>query len=68
MLNADEKSGSRQEPRELQDSYLDFLLSRKAILVTQQTLTFYKKTLGKFVEWLRDEGVSAPIEISSWHV
>ena len=48
MLYAHDNSPNRQEPRALQDSYLDIMLSRQAILCTEQTINFYQKTLGKF--------------------
>jgi hypothetical protein len=52
VFNKYDKSESKQEPREFQVSYLDFLLSRKAKSVRQQTMTLHKEVLGKLIEWL----------------
>ena len=43
MLYAHDNSPNRQEPRALQDSYLDFMLSRQAMLALNKRLTFTKR-------------------------
>jgi len=68
MSYANGNCKDRQKPHALQDSYLDFRLSRQAMLCTENTMAFYKKTLGKFVEWLSDNGVTTPTEISARQV
>ena len=68
MLHENGKINNRQEPRALHDSYLDFRLSRQAMLCTEQTMVFYTKTLGKFINWLEKEGCYEPIEITSRHI
>lgn len=50
---------------ELDEAYLDFILSRQAMLCSQNTLDFYKYTAGKFVEWLK---LSSPKQLSNMHV
>ena len=52
----------------LQDAYTDFMLSRQAILCSQQTMKWYGITAGKFVKWLEDNNVHEPNEISSRHI
>lgn len=52
----------------LQDSFLDFLLSRQAMLCTPRTMSFYQFTLGKFLEWLPIQEVNNPNQITSKHV
>ena len=50
---------------ELEEAYLDFILSRQAMLCSKNTLDFYKYTAGKFVEWLK---ISAPKQLSNMHI
>lgn len=53
----------------LHDAWLDFLLSRQAMNLSQQTLDFYRYTAGKFVEWLSDEaGIIDSAEVRSHHI
>ena len=68
MLSKNGKSTNEQEPHELLESYLDFRLSRQAMLCTIQTMKFYSKTLGVFIEWLINNGIYKPEDISSRHV
>ncbi len=50
---------------ELEEAYLDFILSRQAMLCSKNTLEFYRYTAGKFVEWLN---LCSPEQISSLHI
>jgi integrase/recombinase XerD len=50
------------------DSYTDFLLSRKASLLSPKTITFYEYTTGGFVHYLSRECVLEPEAITSSHV
>jgi site-specific recombinase XerD len=38
------------------------------MICTEQTMVFYQKTLGKFIECLDQKGVSEPDHISSKHM
>ena len=56
----------RHQPRgDLKDAFLDFMLSREAMLCTQRTLDFYQFTLGKVLEWLESKGIYTSSLISS---
>jgi site-specific recombinase XerD len=50
---------------EIEDAYLDFMLSRQAMLCKESTLEFYKFTAGKFIEWV---DVPSPKDLTSRHV
>lgn len=50
---------------EIKEAYLDFILSRQAMLCSKNTLDFYKYTAGKFVEWLK---ISSPNQLSNKHI
>jgi site-specific recombinase XerD len=52
----------------LNDAYTDFVLSRQAMRVSKNTLVFYKYTAGKFVDFLNEQSVSTPTEITVNHV
>jgi integrase/recombinase XerD len=52
----------------LTDAYTDFILSRQAMNCTPVTLSFYRYTAGKFLEWIEGQGVTDPAEISARHV
>ena len=52
----------------LQDAYTDFILSRQAMLCSPKTLSWYQFTLGKVMEWLVSNGVTAPDELTARHV
>ncbi len=52
----------------LQDAYTDFVLSRQAMRCTQNTLTFYGYTAGKFLTWLEGQNVTTPAEVDARHV
>lgn len=68
MLHENENAKSRHKPSKIQDCFLDFMLSRQAMLCTPRTLKFYRDTLGKFVDYLHNQGVKKPTEITSKHV
>lgn len=50
---------------ELQHCYTDFMLSRRAIMVSEKTLVFYNITAGQFIRWLVQHGKYKPTEITS---
>jgi len=52
----------------LDDAYTDFILSRQAMLCTPGTLRWYGFTAGKFIKWLKENGVNKPEEISARYV
>jgi integrase/recombinase XerD len=58
----------RHQPSPIKESYLDFLLSRQAMLCTPRTLKFYKDTLTKFLDWLEKENISEPEQITAKHI
>ncbi len=69
MTNLTLVSPNRHKPCEaLEDAFLDFLLSREAMLCSSATMKFYKFTGGKIIEWLAFEGITAPEEIKARHV
>ena len=52
----------------LADAYTDFILSRQAMNCTPVTMSFYRFTAGKFLEWIESQGVTDPQEVSARHV
>jgi integrase/recombinase XerD len=52
----------------LLDAWTDFILSRQAMHCTPATLKNYQWTLGKFLAWLEQQGITAPQEVSARHV
>ena len=68
MFANNSKTQKEYQPSTLQESYLDFMLSRQVMLCTPRTLKFYKDTLGKFLEWLEKEGVTEPEKITAKQV
>ena len=50
------------------DAWTDFVLSRQAMQCTPATLAFYKFTVGVFLKWLEQSGVTSPDEIAARHV
>jgi len=52
----------------IQESYTDFLLSRKAVLLSDKTLEFYEYTTGGFINFLLMESVFEPEAITSSHI
>ena len=53
---------------ELQDAYTDYILSRQAMLCTQETMSYYRYSCGAFVKWLEDQGITTPDQVSARHV
>ena len=68
MLYDNEKIKDGHQPSRLKDCYLDFMLSRQAMLCTPRTMKFYRDTLGKFLGWLETEGVAEPQHITARHI
>lgn len=65
-----DRASASPDPRalassDLQHCYTDFILSRKAIMVSEQTLVFYECTAGKFIKWLVYHGKTKPEEITA---
>jgi len=52
----------------LNDAYTDFILSRQAMQCTNDTLSFYRYTAGKFLSWLELQSVTTPQEVTARHV
>jgi integrase/recombinase XerD len=52
----------------LQDAYTDFMLSRQAMNCTPVTMSFYRFTAGKFLEWIEQQGLTSPEQITARHV
>jgi len=50
------------------ESYTDFILSRKAVLLSDKTIKFYEYTAGGFINYLIMEGVFEPEAITSSHI
>jgi site-specific recombinase XerD len=50
------------------DAFLDFLLSRQAMMCTPRTIQFYEFVLGKVLSWLKVNQVDSPEQITSRHV
>ncbi|NPV85904.1 MAG: tyrosine-type recombinase/integrase [Anaerolineae bacterium] len=50
---------------ELKNAWTDFVLSRVAMQCTHATLKNYQKILGKFINWLEAQGVTAPHELNA---
>ncbi|MCW5873452.1 MAG: tyrosine-type recombinase/integrase [Anaerolineales bacterium] len=53
---------------ELQEAYTDFILSRQAMLCSEQTMRWYGFTTGRFVSWLEGCNVHHPTQITARHV
>ena len=52
----------------LTDAYTDFILSRQAMNCSTFTMSFYRFTAGKFLQWIESQGITDPAEISARHV
>lgn len=52
----------------LLDAFTDFILSRKAMNCRPVTLSLYRFTVGKFLEWIAGQGITDPAEITAGHV
>jgi site-specific recombinase XerD len=68
MLYENEKHTNGHKPSQLKDCYLDFMLSRPAMLCTPGTMKFYRDTLGKFLEWLEGQEIIEPEQINAKYV
>lgn len=47
------------------EAYQDFILSRKASLLSPKTIEYYEYTVGELVEWLISKGYTTPDQITS---
>lgn len=52
----------------LRVNYDNFILSREAMNVSKSTIITYRSVLGKFIAWLESEGITAPNQITSFHI
>ncbi len=52
----------------LHDAYTDFILSRQAMNCTSVTLSFYRFTAGKFLEWIEAQNITSPEQVTARHV
>jgi site-specific recombinase XerD len=52
----------------LLDAYTDFILSRQAMNCTPITMSFYRFTAGKFLEWIAGQNITTPDEVTARHV
>ncbi len=52
----------------LTDAYTDFILSRQAMNCSPYTMSFYKFTAGKFMEWIEQQSIASPEQITARHV
>lgn len=52
----------------LQDAYTDFILSRQAMLCSPKTIRFYHFTVGRFVKYLEENGITTPEDTSARHI
>jgi integrase/recombinase XerD len=52
----------------LNESFLDFMLSRQAMNCTPATLDFYRYTAGVFLAWSEKQGITSPEQIKARHV
>jgi integrase/recombinase XerD len=50
------------------DSYTDFILSRQAALLSENTIKYYQFTTGRFVQWLQGQGITSAAEVEARHV
>lgn len=69
MKNQNPKSQNRTlASKFVNNAFLDFMLSRQAMMCTHRTLSFYEYTLVKIFEWLEENGVTSLDQISSRHI
>jgi site-specific recombinase XerD len=54
--------------KSVNNAYLDFLLSRQAMMCTEKTLKFYEYSLGKIFEWFTEHNINSLDEINSRHI
>ena len=50
------------------EAYHDFILSRKAYLLSPRTIEYYEYTVGEFVDWLISRGITEPDQITPFDV
>ncbi|HUI89158.1 MAG TPA: tyrosine-type recombinase/integrase [Anaerolineales bacterium] len=67
-ISKDTKQGWASASSALSEALTDFILSRQAMLCSQRTLAWYSFTLGKFMQWLEDNGATTAQEITAKHV
>src|ERR671922_1515085 len=53
---------------ELHDAWTDFILSRQSMNCTRTTLAWYRHTVGAFLTWLEERGVTTPEEVTARYV
>ena len=68
MFSNNSTTVNEHQPSIMQDCFLDFMLSRQAMLCTPQTQKFYMDTLSKFLKWIDSEGIYDPERITPRHV
>lgn len=68
MFPNDFSSVKEHQLSTLQESFLDFILSRQAMLCTPRTVKFYRDTLTKFLEWLEKAALDDPAGITPRHI
>lgn len=54
--------------RLLRVNYDNFILSREAMNVSKSTIITYRSVLGRFITWLEVEGITAPNQITTFHI
>jgi len=52
----------------LHDAYTDFMLSRKAMNYTRDTMSFCMFTAGKFLEWIEGQKVTSQDQVTARHL
>jgi site-specific recombinase XerD len=54
--------------RDLYEAYLDFIMSRQAMMCRERTVTWYSFTLGQVMAWMVQNGVTHPEHITAREV
>lgn len=54
--------------RDLYDAYLDFIMSRQAMMCREKTVAWYAFTLSKVMDWMVRNGVAHPADITAREV
>jgi site-specific recombinase XerD len=68
MKTKNQKTQNRTVASEfVNNAFLDFMLSRQAMMCMEKTMRFYKYRLGKLLEWLSENDVTSLDQISSRH-
>lgn len=69
MKNQNQKSQIKTVASEfVNNAYLDFMLSRQAMMCTEKTMQFYEYRLRKLFAWLSENGVTSLDQINSRHI